>query len=67
MTEQTPADTDGFDPGRIRTIDDMRRPSDDRMVAGVCAAIARHLDIDPVVVRVVIACLSFAGLAGVIV
>ncbi|MDN5853761.1 MAG: PspC domain-containing protein [Actinomycetia bacterium] len=67
MTEQPPADADGFDPGRVRTIDEMRRPSDDRMVAGVCAGMARHLNIDPVVVRVVIACLAFAGLAGVII
>ena len=67
MTEHSSADADGFDPGRIRTIGEMRRTSDDHMVAGVCAGIARHLNIDPVVVRIVIACLAFAGGAGVIV
>ena len=67
MTEHPTDGADEFDPGRIRTIGEMRRSSDDRMVAGVCAGIARHLNIDPVVVRVVIACLTFAGLAGAIV
>lgn len=67
MTEQTTGDADGFDPSRVRTIGDVRRTQDDRMVAGVCAGIARHFNIDPVVVRVVIACLAFAGLAGAII
>ena len=30
----------------------LRRPTDDRMVAGVCSGIARYLGADPVVVRV---------------
>ncbi|KQY60215.1 hypothetical protein ASD11_12155 [Aeromicrobium sp. Root495] len=54
----------GFDPQRVRTLTDMRRSRDDRMVAGVCTGVARHLDIDPVIVRVVIAALTFVGLAG---
>lgn len=37
------------------------------MVAGVCAGVARHLNTDPVVVRVVFAALTFVGLAGLIV
>lgn len=67
MTEQSTAGTGDFDPSRARSIGEMRRTRDDRMVAGVCAGIARHLNIDPVVVRVVIACLTFAGLAGAII
>lgn len=67
MTEQTTGDADGFDPGRVRTIGDVRRTRDDRMVAGVCAGLARHFNLDPVVVRVVIACLALAGLAGAII
>jgi phage shock protein PspC (stress-responsive transcriptional regulator) len=62
-----PGPHDEFDPHRLRTITDMRRSSDDRMVAGVCAGAARYLNVDPVVVRVVIAVLALAGLSGVIV
>ncbi len=64
---QAPTDQqDGFDPHRLRTITDMRRSRDDRMVAGVCSGAAKYLNIDPVVVRVVIAVLTFVGLAGLI-
>jgi phage shock protein PspC (stress-responsive transcriptional regulator) len=57
---------DEFDPRRLRTIVDMRRSSDDRMLGGVCAGAAKYLNVDPVVVRVVIAVLTFVGLSGVI-
>lgn len=33
----------------------LRRPADDRMVAGVCSGIARYLGVDPNVVRVLFA------------
>jgi phage shock protein PspC (stress-responsive transcriptional regulator) len=63
-----PADPgDDFDPQRFRTIVDMKRSSDDRLLGGVCAGAARHLNIDPVIVRVIIAVLTFVGGAGVIV
>jgi phage shock protein PspC (stress-responsive transcriptional regulator) len=55
-----------FDPRRLRSIADMTRSRDDRVVAGVCAGAARYLNVDPVVVRVVIAVLTVAGFAGVI-
>src|SRR5699024_607623 len=42
----------------------MRRPNDNRMVGGVCAAGAGQLSIDPVIVRVVIAVLAVIGPAG---
>ncbi|MFC5677594.1 PspC domain-containing protein [Aeromicrobium endophyticum] len=61
-----PGADDDFDPHRLRTIADMRRSSDDRVVAGVCAGAARYLNIDPIVVRVIIAVLMIAGFAGVI-
>ena len=61
----TTADDD-FDPRRLRTITDMRRSKDDRMLAGVCAGAARYLNVDPVVIRVVIAVLTFVGLSGLI-
>lgn len=55
-----------FDPRRLRTIADMERSSDDRIVAGVCSGAARYLNVDPIVVRVVIAVLTLAGFAGLI-
>ena len=68
-TQQSPppaGSDEQFDPRRLRTITDMHRSSDDRVVAGVCAGAARYLNIDPIVVRVVIAVLTVAGFAGVI-
>jgi len=41
MTEQPPA-----------PYKQLRRPLDDRMVAGVCSGIARYFGIDPVLVRI---------------
>lgn len=71
MTDQpdaAPADTDaGFDANRLGSIATMRRTRDDRMVAGVCAGAARYLNVDPVVLRVIVASLSFVGLAGLII
>ncbi|MGH3473998.1 MAG: PspC domain-containing protein [Aeromicrobium sp.] len=64
-SERTAADDD-FDPRRLRTIADMRRSKDDRMLAGVCAGAAKYLNVDPVVIRVVIAVLTFVGLSGLI-
>ncbi len=61
-----PPPDDEFDPRRLRTVADMQRSSDDRIVAGVCAGAARYLRVDPVVVRVVVAVLAVAGFAGVI-
>lgn len=62
-----PGPSEEFDPQRLRTITDMQRSSSDRIVAGVCAGIAKYLNIDPVIVRVVLAVLTVAGFAGVIV
>ncbi len=57
---------DGFQSHRLRTIADMRRSRDDRVVAGVCSGAAKYLNVDPVVIRVVLAVLTFVGLAGLI-
>ncbi|UYM03873.1 PspC domain-containing protein [Solicola gregarius] len=67
MSDQSADDASEFDPRRVRTLASMRRNADDRMVAGVCSGAARYLNIDPVVVRVVVASLAFVGFAGVIV
>jgi phage shock protein C len=51
----------GSDHGRMETRDHAPAPAtprrltrsrDDRMLGGVCGGIARHLDVDPVIVRV---------------
>jgi len=39
----------------------LRRPLHGRMVAGVAAGIARYLDIDPVLVRIVVVVLAVFG------
>jgi len=44
---------------------ELRRPVEDRMVAGVAAGIARYLGTDVTVVRIVLAVLTLVGGAGV--
>ncbi len=61
-----PGPDEEFEPQRLRSIADMQRSSDDRVVAGVCAGAAKYLNIDPVIVRVVIAVLTIPGFAGLI-
>jgi phage shock protein PspC (stress-responsive transcriptional regulator) len=58
--------SDGFESQNLRTISEVRRSSDDRIVAGVCAGVARHLNIDPIIVRIAVVALTFVGLAGLI-
>jgi phage shock protein PspC (stress-responsive transcriptional regulator) len=60
------APSDGFASQNLRTISDVRRSSDDRIVAGVCAGVARHLNIDPIIVRIAVVALTFIGLSGLI-
>lgn len=50
---------------QVRDISTLRRASDRRMVAGVAAGLSRHFDIDPILIRVVLAVLSLFGGAGV--
>src|SRR3954453_18570358 len=42
------------------------RSSDDRMLGGVCGGIARHLDVDPVIVRIATVALVCAVGAGIV-
>jgi len=53
-----PARGDVLDFGRLR------RSNHDRRIAGVCAGLARHLDIDPIIVRVTLVVLVFFGGSG---
>ena len=71
-----PADPAGPVPARtrpphhgdeIRDLGRLRRSVDDSKVAGVAGGLARHLDIDPVILRVAFVVLTFFGGAGLIV
>lgn len=46
-------------PGPIRP--PLRRDRHSRMIAGVCGGLGRHLDVDPVVFRILFAVLTFIG------
>ncbi|HYJ67803.1 MAG TPA: PspC domain-containing protein [Nocardioidaceae bacterium] len=68
MSDTSSADPDGFDPGRLRTAPmQMRRSRDDRYIAGVCGGLARYLNIDPVIVRVIMAALVVVGGVGIVI
>ena len=60
------APSDGFASENLRAISDVHRSSDDRIVAGVCAGVARHLNVDPIIVRIAVVALTFVGLSGLI-
>ena len=47
------------------TTQQLYRPVEDRMVAGVAAGIARYLGADVTAVRIILAVLTFVGGAGV--
>ncbi len=51
----------------IRDLGRLRRTRNDKYVAGVAGGLARHLDIDPVILRVAFVVLTFFGGAGVLV
>jgi phage shock protein PspC (stress-responsive transcriptional regulator) len=48
----------------IRDLGRLRRTVEDRKIAGVAGGLARHLDIDPLVLRVAFVVLAFFGGAG---
>jgi phage shock protein PspC (stress-responsive transcriptional regulator) len=51
-------------PDEIRDLGRLRRSLDDRKVAGVAGGLARHLDVDPLILRVAFVVLAFFGGAG---
>ncbi len=51
----------------IRDLGRLRRTRNDKYVAGVAGGLARHLDIDPVILRVAFVVLTFFGGAGIVV
>ena len=50
----------------MRDLGRLRRSAHDRKVAGVAGGLARHLDIDPLILRVAFVVLVFFGGAGLI-
>ncbi|MGJ9421892.1 PspC domain-containing protein [Aeromicrobium sp. CF3.5] len=58
--------TDDSTTSRMRSVTEARRSTNDRLVGGVCTGLARHLDVDPVIVRIAFAVLTFVGGAGII-
>lgn len=48
----------------VRDLSRLRRSRDDRKIAGVAGGLARHLDIDPIILRVALVVLIFFGGAG---
>jgi phage shock protein PspC (stress-responsive transcriptional regulator) len=42
------------------------REPEDRMIAGVCGGVAKHLGVDPLIVRLSAVALAFAGGAGLV-
>ena len=42
----------------------LRRPRDDRVLAGVCSGIARYFGLDPIIVRLAFVILTVAGGGG---
>lgn len=49
---------------QVRDVARLRRSSYDRKIAGVAGGLARHLDVDPIIVRVALVVLVFFGGSG---
>lgn len=70
--EAPPPPPPAGDPGprvtgdQVRDLGRLRRSSTDRKVAGVAGGLARHLDVDPLILRVAFVVLVFFGGAGLI-
>lgn len=59
-----PPPDDGFDRSAVNRLSEVRRSSHGSMIAGVSVGLARHFNIDPVIVRIAFVVLTFTGLAG---
>jgi phage shock protein PspC (stress-responsive transcriptional regulator) len=62
--EPTPDEGPRVTSDEIRDLGRLRRSVDDRKVAGVAGGLARHLDVDPLILRVAFVVLAFFGGAG---
>ena len=52
---------------QMRDVNRLRRSKSDRYIAGVAGGLGRHFDVDPTIIRVVLAVLTFFGGAGILV
>jgi len=62
--EPSAASSGGPGPDLLAGLRELRRPTDGRMLAGVAAGIARYLNVDVNIVRIVFVVLACAGGAG---
>ena len=60
-SDSPPEQRYGYDPGRT----DLRRPFQDRMLAGVSAGLARYFGVDVTIVRIAFVVLTIVGGAGI--
>jgi phage shock protein PspC (stress-responsive transcriptional regulator) len=71
--QQPPGSSSGHSSGprlsgeQMRDVGRLRRSRSDRYIAGVAGGLGRHFDIDPTVIRVLLAVLTFFGGAGLVV
>jgi phage shock protein PspC (stress-responsive transcriptional regulator) len=61
QSDSRPEPLYGFDPGRTA----LRRPFQDRMLAGVSAGLARYFGVDVTIVRIAFVVLTIVGGAGI--
>src|SRR5947199_10869755 len=59
-TDSRPEPRYGYDPGRTA----LRRPLEDRMLAGVASGLARYFGVDTTIVRIAFVVLTILGGAG---
>ena len=61
VMEQNSSGPGGFDRSRLQNVQSWQRSRSDRMLSGVCGGIGRALNVDPVLIRVVMAVLIISG------
>lgn len=66
-TQATTDEGPRVDHAEMKDLSRLRRSSTDKYVAGVAGGIARHFDIDPIIVRILLVVLTFFGGAGLLV
>ena len=64
--QPTEPPADAPNPTAVRDLADMRRTGQGRYIAGVAGGLARHFNIDPILVRVLLVVLTFFGGAGLV-
>ena len=64
MTEMPPPDEQPTAPMPPRP--PLQRSSEDRLIGGVAGGLGRHLDVDPLAIRITFVILTFAGGLGVL-